>query len=221
MNHQRNFYRTKSDLHRFDVGTPSDFGSVVSVRGESPRSNAEELLILPVTNPEDNHDSIGSREKETSPKLVRKLSKDKKGLEKNHKETSTSTEVKKSPRLARECSSEGAKSSVERSLSFTNVSKRRQELHKSDNIETRRSNPRGDQSDNIETRRSTPRADKSEKHHVRKSSLKKKKNDNETSTEKAKKISFAEDSLPQRSRSLKERKNVGVGRPRSSSTGDT
>jgi hypothetical protein len=207
MNHQWNFYRAKSDIHRGDISAPSsEFGSMVSVRGESPRSNhkdnIEELLVLPVTYPDDNNDPVLLRETETSPKLVRKLSKDKKAFEKNHKEATAA----KSPRMTRRGSTEGDKTSVELSHASIDVSKRRQELPKSDHVEKRGSTPRGD---------------KSEKQHVRKSSLKKKKDDCEKTSEKPKKISFAEDSVPQRSGSLKERKPGGHGRPRSSSTGDT
>lgn len=233
MNHQRTIFRAKSDVHRIDASTPSsNFGSMVSLRGESPRfrhrDNFEELHGLPIVAHEHNGESVSTQETEVSPKLIRKTSRDKKGCEKQRKVSSSTvdlrkpltveTEIKKSPRLLRKGSLENktkVKSGVERSHSFHHAPKCRQEVTKPGNVNTTKP-------DSVDSPKST-KEDIVEKPHKRKSSLKKKKDDSGTVAEKPKKISFADldDSIPQRTRSLRERKTAMSGRPRSSSTGST
>lgn len=233
MNHQRTIFRAKSDVHRIDASTPSsNFGSMVSLRGESPRfrhrDDFEELHGLPIVAHEHNGESVSTQETEVSPKLIRKTSRDKKGCEKQRKVSSSTvdlrkpltveTEIKKSPRLLRKGSLENktkVKSGVERSHSFHHAPKCRQEVTKPGNVNTTKP-------DSVDSPKST-KEDIVEKPHKRKSSLKKKKDDSGTVAEKPKKISFADldDSIPQRTRSLRERKTAMSGRPRSSSTGST
>lgn len=234
MNHQRTLFRAKSDVHRIDASTPSsNFGSMVSLRGESPRfkhrDNFEELHSLPIVAHEHNDESISAQETEVSPKLIRKTSRDIKGCEKPRKISSSTidlrkpltveTETKKSPRLLRKGSLENktkVKSGVERSHSFHHGPKCRQEVSKQGtvNIITK--------PDLVDSQKPT-KEDIVEKPPKRKSSLKKKKDDSGAVAEKPKKISFADldDSIPQRTRSLRERKTAMSGRPRSSSTGST
>ncbi|XP_061163750.1 uncharacterized protein LOC133172892 [Saccostrea echinata] len=202
MNHQKNIYRAKSDLHRFEVNNPSSqSGSTVNLRGETPRSkhrdNVGELHITSNTSP----DEIISQEIETSPKFIRKLSKERQTFEKTHSNAIFGAELNKSPRSRRgsleKCTR--AKSNVERNQLCSRRSKSRQDLPKSDDTDGQKLLSVG------------------EKTQTRKSSLKKKKEDNDATTDRPKKISFADESIPKRSGSLKERKAAVSGRPRSSS----
>ncbi|XP_062584376.1 uncharacterized protein LOC134246117 [Saccostrea cucullata] len=201
MNHQKSIYRAKSDLHRFEGLNPSSqSGSTVNVRGETPRSKHRdspgELHIPSNTSSEEKN----SKQTETSPKFIRKLSKDRQTFEKNPSNDSVGTESRRSPRARRgsleKCAR--AKSNAERNQLSTRRSKSRQDLTKSDDADGQK-------------------FFSGEKTHSRKSSLKKKKEENDATTDKPKKISFADDSLPKRSGSLKEKKTSVSGRPRSSS----
>lgn len=236
MTHQRNLYRAKSDLHRLDPISPlPNFGSMTSLRVDTPRSkhrdNVEELLVLPTLTNEHSNESIPSQETEISPKLVRKVSRDKKTYDRHRKVSSSNVdlqkpqniepELKKSPRLSRKGSLENrirTKSSIDRRHSFHHAPKSNLDISKPEAVDT-------EKTETVHGKNKKSNEESGDKQHKRKSSLKKKKDiqEGQTISEKPKKISFAEldDALPVRTGSLKERKSSVSSRPRSSSTGSS